>query len=352
MNLPPVPESFRWTDESWGVALRCRPLDRLARHLFSTRQLQLSTSATVPPEAGEAGWHALAVAMGIEEGAPRLRSGQALRRVRQVHGNRVIVVRRAGGEDGRLVEADAIISDDPAVAIAVVAADCVPLLLADRRTGVVGAVHAGWRGTAARVAPAAVEALRREFGSVPEDLVAAIGPSIGGCCYEVGSELVDAFAAAGHERYLIDRWFHAPPPPRGRRPGPSAAEGPGLRLDIAGANRDQLILSGVPEGAIHIAGLCTAMNLELLTSYRVEKEGAGRIAGVIRARGHSQGPPRTAQAALRPEGSGAVGGARAEKVGGPGRIRGVRLTFARVRPRQVSSHRRLSSPSERLADGR
>lgn len=296
MNLPPVPESFRWTEESWGAALRCRPLDRLARHLFSTRQLQLSSPATVPPEAGDAAWRALAVAMDVEEGF--------LRRVRQVHGNRVFVVRGAGvageagragwtgGEDGRLVEADAIVSDDPAVAIAVVAADCVPLLRADRRTGAVGAVHAGWRGTAARVAPAAVEALRREFGGAPEDLVAAIGPSIGGCCYEVGSELVDAFTAAGHERSLIDRWFHAPPPPRGRWPAPpalsavegSAVEGPGLWLDVAGANRDQLILSGVPEGAIHIAGLCTAMHLELLTSYRVEKEGAGRIAGVIRAR--------------------------------------------------------------------
>jgi len=81
---------------------------------------------------------------------------------------------------------------------------------------------------------------------------------------------VDAFAAAGHERYLIDRWFMTP---RDRN----------LRLDVAGANRDQLILAGVREEHIHVSGLCTAMHLDVLTSFRAEKAKAGRIAGVIRA---------------------------------------------------------------------
>jgi len=139
-------------------------------------------------------------------------------------------------------------------------------------------VHAGWRGTAARVAVAALESLEHEFGTKPADIVAAIGPSIGPCCYEVGTELVDAFAAAGHERYLIDRWFLAPPPARGSH------ERPRLRLDVAGANRDQLLLAGVPDQQIHTSGLCTAMHLDVLTSYRAEKDQAGRLAGVIRAR--------------------------------------------------------------------
>jgi YfiH family protein len=149
--------------------------------------------------------------------------------------------------------------------------------MADGRTGAVAAVHAGWRGTAASAATAAVTALAHRFGTRPADLVVAIGPSIGGCCYEVGPELVDAFAAAGHERYLIDRWFLAPAPPRGSRARPR------MRLDLTGANRDQLVLSGVPDEQIHIAGLCTAMNLDLLTSYRLERERAGRIAGIIKA---------------------------------------------------------------------
>jgi copper oxidase (laccase) domain-containing protein len=88
---------------------------------------------------------------------------------------------------------------------------------------------------------------------------------------------VDAFAAAGHERYLIDRWFLSPAPPRGSR------ERSTLRLDVAGANRDQLVLAGVPEEQIHSSGLCTAMHLDVLTSYRAEKGNAGRLAGVIRA---------------------------------------------------------------------
>ena len=157
-------------------------------------------------------------------------------------------------------------SDAPDVALVVRAADCVPLLMADTRTGAVAAVHAGWRGTAARVAVAAIETLGREFGTRPADLVVAIGPAIGPCCYEVGTDVVDAFAAAGHERYLIERWFLAPPPRRG------STERPTLRLDVPGANRDQLMLAGVPDENIHLAGLCTAMHLDVLTSYRAEKE--------------------------------------------------------------------------------
>ena len=264
--LPPLPDDFRWTTESWGPALRCRSIEPLATHLFTTRQLQLPH---------EDGWKALGAALGVEPGR--------VVRVRQVHGKRVVVARAgvSGASGAAVEEADALISADPSIAIAVMAADCVPLLMADRRSGAVAAVHAGWRGTAAGITTVAVEAMASEFGSAPADLVAAIGPNIGACCYEVGPELVDAFAAAGHARHLIQRWFLAPPPRRSEVGVSSAA----LRLDVAGANRDQLILAGVPETQILTAGLCTAMHLELLTSYRAEREGAQRIAGAIRARG-------------------------------------------------------------------
>jgi polyphenol oxidase len=259
MTLPAVPPSFRWTQQSWGAALQCTPLEAIAPHLFTTRQLALT---------GPDDLRRLAEAVGADE----------VRMLTQVHGARVEVVRRDQPRPAGRPEADGMISNDPASAIAVRAADCVPLLMADRKTGAVAAVHAGWRGTAARAAVAGLEALSREFGSKPEDVVVAIGPAIGSCCYEVGTELVDAFAAAGHERYLIDRWFLAAAPPRGSR------ERQPLRLDVAGANRDQLILAGVPEDQIHLAGLCTAMHLDVLTSYRAEKEKAERIAGVIRCR--------------------------------------------------------------------
>jgi YfiH family protein len=203
---------------------------------------------------------------------------RAVAMAKQVHGRTVVVVRDGDVPPATMPEADAFVSTSRDVAVAIRVADCVPLLMADRHRGVVAAVHAGWRGTAARATTAALEALEREFGAKPADLVVAIGPSIGPCCYEVGTELVDAFAAAGHERYLIDRWFLAPAPPRGSR------ERPRLRLDVAGANRDQLLLAGVPEEQIFSSGLCTAMHLDVLTSYRAEKEAAGRLAGVIRAR--------------------------------------------------------------------
>lgn len=200
-----------------------------------------------------------------------------LRRLKQVHGRDAVVARASSGSDDR-PQADVIVTNDPSLAIAVQAADCVPLLLADPKTGAVGAAHAGWRGTAAGAARAAVEVLQGEFGARPADLVAAIGPSIGTCCYEVGTDLVDAFAAAGHERHLIDRWFHAPPSPQG------SLERPRLRLDVWAANRDQLMLAGLKEENIHVSGVCTASNLDVMCSYRAEGEKTGRIAGVIRPR--------------------------------------------------------------------
>jgi hypothetical protein len=262
MSLPSVPGSFRWTEETWGAGLRCVPLEPLAPHVFASRHLALDRDGELE----------LGGALGVD----------AIAMVTQVHGRTVAVV-RDGARDGapvpeRKTEADALIGNAPGIALAVRTADCVPLLLADRGSEAVAAVHAGWRGTAAGAATEAVAALGREFGTRPADIVAAIGPSIGPCCYEVGSELVDAFAAAGHERHLIARWFPTPPPPRGSRT-PSA-----LRLDVAGANRDQLLLAGVPEAQIFSCGLCTAMHLDVLTSYRAEGKTAGRIVAAIRPR--------------------------------------------------------------------
>jgi YfiH family protein len=258
MTLPALPDSFYWTDEPWGPALRCRPLSALAPHLFSTRHLQGTTTE------GK-GW--LAASLGAREVAT----------VSQVHGAAVHVVEPAASGtrlDG-VPRADVLLSGTPGHGVAVRVADCVPILLASRTRPAVSAVHAGWRGTAAGAATAAVEWLERTFGAAPGDLVAAIGPCIGVCCYEVGSELVDAFATAGHARHLIDRWFSATPPPRGSR------ERSPLHLDLVQANRDQLVLAGVPEEDIHVAGLCTAMHLDVLTSYRVEREKSGRLVAAI-----------------------------------------------------------------------
>jgi polyphenol oxidase len=266
MTLPAIPASFEWVQSARGLVLKCRPLEAISTHLFTTRGVPLSS---------EDDWHLVASAVGAQHAVTPV----------QVHGRNVAVLRRGLPARAERPTCDVLVSNAPDVAVAVRAADCVPLLLVDSRSGAVAAVHAGWRGMAAGAIGAAVEALAREFATNPADIHAAIGPCIGSCCYEVGSELVDAFAAAGHARYLIDRWFHNPPSRRGRF---SHLEGSGdrprLRLDLPGAACDQLVLAGVPEDRIYVSGLCTAMHLDVLTSYRAEKERAGRIAGVIRCK--------------------------------------------------------------------
>ena len=267
-------DGFVWTKEGWGTALRSGPLGEVADHFFTTRQLWLRG------ESEAADWARVASAIGVPD--------RRLLRLTQVHGCGVLVRHaadrasrtetgpssagtRSDAPESDWPEADILVTDDPTVALAVMVADCVPLLLADRRSGAVAAVHAGWRGTAAGAAPAAVAAMARQFGARPEHLVVAEGPSIGPCCYTVGAELVEAFEAGGFARE-IDGWFRHD-------------DGGKLRLDLWAANRDQLIGCGVPERAIHQSGLCTASHPEWFASYRRDGPGTGRIAAVIRSRG-------------------------------------------------------------------
>lgn len=254
-NAWPQPSGgFVWTQEAWGATLRCLPLSAVASHLFTTASLRLVDD--------EAEWATVAARMGVAPGRVRL--------VRQVHGVTVAIAASTADGEWDRPEADIVISDDPRAAIAVRVADCAPVLLADRRLGVVGAVHAGWRGTVQRAAEVAVEALGRTFGTDPADLVAAIGPCLGPCCGEVGEEVVAQFRAAGHAPEDLDRWL-----------------APGLAgrsyLDLWMANRDQVERSGVPAAQIFVAGLCTKTHMALMHSYRAHGAAVGRMAGLIRA---------------------------------------------------------------------
>jgi len=259
MTEPQPNRAFAWTQASWGRALTCVPLQRVAPHLFTVANLELRDR---PEE-----WEVVAAEMEI--------ASTSIRLIRQVHGAEVAVV--GGGSSGRWdpPEADAIVSNDPSVAIVVRVADCAPILLADRRLGVVAAVHAGWRGTVKRAGPAGVAALGREFGSNPADLVAAIGPCLGQCCGEVGQEVVQAFRDAGHADDALARWFAA---------GPSGRP----YLDLPMANRDQLAASGIPESQIFDAGLCTRSYPSIFHSYRAAGSQAGRMVGIIRC-AHAKG---------------------------------------------------------------
>ncbi len=260
MMLPEPDPAFHWTVEPWGHALRCRPLERVAQHAFTTKQLQLRVAT---PEAQTAAWTqaAASVGAGLEQ----------LMRIKQVHGGTVRVLKKGHTGPADLAErpeADAQISNAPGLLLCVQVADCVPILLADHTTGAVAAIHAGWRGKSAGIARAAVEAMRREFETDAGDVIAAIGPSIGACCYEVGPNLVDAFRTAGFAEEDTNRWF-------------TRTEAGSLRLDLWAANRDQLVSAGLRADQIFVCGLCTQTHRTIFDSYRAEGDNAGRMAGLI-----------------------------------------------------------------------
>jgi hypothetical protein len=176
--------------------------------------------------------------------------------LKQVHG----VVVRAAPWEGR-PEGDAAVADGAGMILGIETADCMPILLADPRLRLVAAAHAGWRGTAAGVARAAVAALV-ERGSRPADLVAALGPAIGQCCYEVGEELVPTFGPGG------EAFFR--PGPRGRP-----------HLDVRAANAAQLRAAGLSDAQVHHISDCTFCRADLYHSYRREGRGAGRMISYI-----------------------------------------------------------------------
>ena len=159
----------------------------------------------------------------------------------------------------------------PTAAIAVRIADCVPVLLAEETGRAVAAIHAGWRGMAKRAIIAGVGALQTFYGVRPERIIAAVGPAIGPCCYEVSESTYLAFRDAGHHPSILDHWFE------------SRADGK-FHLDLWRASRDQLEGAGIMPDNIHVAELCTKTHADVFHSYRVHGAEAGRMIGIVRAR--------------------------------------------------------------------
>jgi YfiH family protein len=178
---------------------------------------------------------------------------------RQVHGDRVVAVQGGSPHPG---EADGLATTSPGLALVILVADCVPVFVADPRLRAAALVHAGWRGTAAGIARRAVETLAEAFGSEPSDLWAAVGPSIGPCCYEVDGPVMARFD------------------PEVLQPGrPGHAH-----LDLWEANRRQLVAAGLRGDRIAVAALCTACHTDRLFSHRAERGRTGRLAAVLQVR--------------------------------------------------------------------
>ena len=156
-----------------------------------------------------------------------------------------------------IADTDALITDLPNVPLLLFYADCVPVLLADTETGAVGLAHAGWRGSVGEIALKTVQMMCRHYGCNPEKMLAAIGPSIGSCCYEVDDKVLTA-GAKYRECFTLK--------PNGK-----------YQLDLWLMNRLQLEAAGLERGNIHCAATCTCDNRELFFSYRAELGKTGRM---------------------------------------------------------------------------
>ncbi|MGA8890932.1 MAG: peptidoglycan editing factor PgeF [Anaeromyxobacteraceae bacterium] len=229
-------------------------------HGFTTREggasrgpwasLNLSSTVGDDPAAVAENWERLRAATGL-----------AFARVRQVHGCRVV---EAGAGTEPVEEADAVTSAAPGVAACVSVADCVPVLLADPRSGAVAAIHAGWRGTIAGVAAEGVRQLVERHGSRPGDLLAVIGPGIGPCCFEV-------------ERALAERFRD------GLGPVVASPRDQGSRVDLWAANQVVLRRVGLHRARIEVLGRCTSCEERTFFSHRRDRGLTGRHVAFVSA---------------------------------------------------------------------
>jgi polyphenol oxidase len=209
--------------------------------------------------------------------------------IRQIHSNIIVVAGRETASRKPPPKADGVMTDEPGLLLGVLTADCIPVLVADRKRRAVAAFHAGWRGTVQRIVEAGVGHMRLEFGSAPEDLVAAIGPGIGRCCYSVGDEVLAAFESQfAYARELFVE-VDDPDPVRVRYPMLFLNQrAPGhepvrrkLHLNLVEANRRQLLAAGLRPAAIQLAGGCTSCQPEQFFSHRASGGHTGRMMSVI-----------------------------------------------------------------------
>jgi polyphenol oxidase len=203
--------------------------------------------------------------------------------LKQIHSDVIRVFHHSTSD---VCKGDASSTNQPGLLLAIQTADCVPILIVDPKKRAVAAIHAGWRGTLARITQKAVGRMQVEYGSKPADLLAAIGPSIGPCCYEVAADFVTKFTAqfadaadyfdeprSGEEPNPL-QWLNMKPP--GHQPPPK-----NVHLDLRKANRSQLVAAGVHTKNTYVSDLCTACHTNLLFSHRREGPLSGRLFSVI-----------------------------------------------------------------------
>jgi YfiH family protein len=209
--------------------------------------------------------------------------------LRQFHSNRIVHAVSSDVSRKHPHKADGQMIAEPGLLLAIQTADCIPVLVADRKQRAVAAFHAGWRGTVKRIVESGVGSMRLAFGSRPQDLIAAIGPGIGLCCYAVGEEVLSEFESQfSYARELFREVYDADPVRKKypmlfltqRAPGHSPI-GPSLHVDLVEANRRQLLSAGLSPESIQIVGGCTQCHTDLFFSHRASHGHAGRMMAVI-----------------------------------------------------------------------
>jgi len=206
--------------------------------------------------------------------------------LKQIHSS---VVHRVNAEPREALSGDGLITNTPRLLLSIKTADCVPVLIADVKRRAIGAFHAGWRGTVARIVEKGIGEMRRHFGGVPRDLHAVIGPCIRRCCYQVGAEVRAAFESQfSYADELFEEVFdadaiHVRYPLlflNQRSPGHGDI-GPAIHLDLVEANKRQLLDTGIREEHISVVNGCTACDTTRFFSHRAELGQTGRMMAVI-----------------------------------------------------------------------
>ena len=305
-----APQTFQIVSRgglAWIESLRLNQFPWLL-HAFSTRRggvsrapcagLNLGLTASDRPERVKQNRKRFLLQIGAKDFVPASS--------RQVHSSHSLVVSSSGNgklkyvfsgitgcepRSGKPPAGDGLITAEPGVLLTIRIADCLPVLLVDPQHRVVAAVHAGWKGALARIIEKAVGDMRRAFGSDPQQLIAALGPSIRACCYEVGEEVEQSFYA----RYArAERFFrllpNRPEAATDRHsilflsnypPGHAPERVPAARLDLISVAEDQLSSAGVAPANICVADYCTACRGDLFFSHRKEGGATGRQTAVI-----------------------------------------------------------------------
>jgi YfiH family protein len=210
--------------------------------------------------------------------------------LRQIHSDLIHSVNRV---PDHILAGDGLVTDTPGLLLAVQTADCLPVIVVDKKRRAIGVFHAGWRGTVKRIVEKGIGEMRRNFGSDPRNIVAAIGPGIQSCCYEVSHEVREKFEAQFAYADTLFREVKESDLVRKKYPllfltarPPGHSELPvKFFLDLVEANRRQLLDAGVPAENVEVSSPCTACHPQLLFSHRAEKGMTGRMMGVVKIRG-------------------------------------------------------------------